>query len=123
MSGTVSVNDAEAYVACGLQGFGLIHPPRYMVLPHLESGALIEVLPQLSSASIPIWVAYLQNRHLSPKVRVFVDWVAELFGACPLLGGVESVGNECHGSKRPKHTDDGIGTSPRLSREWLRSQE
>ncbi len=30
---------------------------------------------------------YLQSRHLSHKVRVFVDWVAELFAACPLLGG------------------------------------
>jgi len=123
MSGIVSVNDAEAYVACGLQGFGLIHPPRYMVLPHLESGALIEVLPQLSSSPIPIWVAYMQNRHLSPKVRVFVDWVAELFGACPLLGGVESVGNECHDAKRPKRANEGTGNGPRLSRERLRSQE
>lgn len=87
MRGTVSVNDAEAYLACGLQGFGLIQVPRYMALPHLESGALREVLPQCVPAPMPISVVYLHNRHLSPKVRVFVDWVAELFSRCPLLGG------------------------------------
>lgn len=95
MSGSVSVNDGEAYVACGLQGFGLIQPPRYMVLPHLESGALVEVLPHLSPSPMPISVAYIQDRHLSPKVRAFVDWVAELFAACPLLGGVESGEGDC----------------------------
>jgi len=44
---------------------------------------------------MPISVAYMQNRHLSPKVRAFVDWVAELFGACPLLGGVDNGSGEC----------------------------
>ncbi|WP_028535694.1 LysR family transcriptional regulator [Paludibacterium yongneupense] len=95
MRGAISVNDGEAYVACGLQGFGLIQPARFMVLPHLESGALLEILPQLSPAPMPISVAYMQNRHLSPKVRAFVDWVADLFGACPLLGGVGSPSEEC----------------------------
>jgi len=95
MRGNVSVNDIEAYVACALQGFGMIQTARFMVLPHLESGALVEVLPQLSPASMPISVAYMQNRHLSAKVRAFVDWVAELFGACPLLGGVDHGSGEC----------------------------
>ncbi len=36
---------------------------------------------------MPINAIYLQNRHLSPKVRVFVDWVSELFAGCPLLSG------------------------------------
>jgi LysR family transcriptional regulator for bpeEF and oprC len=103
MRGSVSVNDGEAYVACGLQGFGLIKPPRYMVLPHLESGALVEVLPHLSSPPTPISVAYMQNRHLSPKVRAFVDWVAELFDACPLLGGAGTLDGACNVTAKPGH--------------------
>ena len=95
MGGNISVNDIEAYVACALQGFGMIQPARFMVLPHLESGALVEVLPQLSPSPMPISVAYMQNRHLSPKVRAFVDWVAELFGGCPLLGGIDNGNGEC----------------------------
>jgi len=87
MQGVVSVNDGDAYVACGLQGFGLIQPPRYMVHPYLESGELREVLRQWSPRAMPISAVYLHNRHLSPKVRAFVDWTAELFGRCPLLSG------------------------------------
>ncbi|NMG37491.1 LysR family transcriptional regulator [Azoarcus sp. TTM-91] len=96
--GVVSVNDADAYVTCGLQGFGLIQAPRYMVLPHLESGALREVLPQWQPAPMPISVVYLHNRHLSPKVRAFVDWVVELFSSCPLLSGCV-VESECSFAK------------------------
>ncbi|MCE1244346.1 LysR family transcriptional regulator [Oryzomicrobium sp.] len=85
--GRISVNDSEAYVACALKGFGLIQPARFMVLPYLESGELVEVLPEWKPSPMPISVVYLQNRHLSPKVRAFVDWVAELFSSCPLLSG------------------------------------
>src|SRR3546814_218737 len=87
VKGAVSVNDAEAYVTCGLNGFGIIQPSRYMVAPHLQSGALIEVLSDWKPPPMPISVAYLQNRHLSPKVRVFVDWISELFQHCPLMSG------------------------------------
>lgn len=95
MRGSVSVNDMDAYIACALQGFGMIQPARFTVLPLLESGALVEVLPEFAPAPMPISVAYMQNRHLSPKVRAFVDWAAELFGACPLLGGVDQGNGEC----------------------------
>lgn len=101
MRGSVSVNDGEAYVACAIQGFGLIQAPRFMILPQLESGQLVEVLPQLSPSPIPISVAYLQNRHLSPKVRAFVDWVADLFGACPLLSGVDADTGPCVAASVP----------------------
>lgn len=94
----VSVNDGEAYIACGLQGFGLIQPPRLLALPHLQSGALVEVLPHLSPTTMPISAAYMQNRHLSPKVRAFVDWVTALFQACPLLGGVGEHHGTCNSS-------------------------
>jgi LysR family transcriptional regulator for bpeEF and oprC len=95
MRGSVSVNDMDAYIACAVQGFGMIQPARFTVLPHLESGSLVEVLPALSPLPMPISVAYMQNRHLSAKVRAFVDWVAELFAACPLLGGVDQGNVEC----------------------------
>lgn len=103
MRGHVSVNDMDAYIACALQGFGMIQPARFTVLPHLQSGALVEVLPELSPSSMPISVAYMQNRHLSPKVRAFVDWVAELFGACPLLGGVDNGKGECRHGPAASH--------------------
>ncbi len=100
--GVVAVNDAEAYVKCGLQGFGLIQPPRYMVQPYLESGQLREVLHAWRPSPMPISVVYLHNRHLSPKVRVFVDWVAELFDRCPLIEGCPAnVSHECEFAGKP----------------------
>jgi LysR family transcriptional regulator for bpeEF and oprC len=96
VKGSMSVNDAEAYVACGVQGFGLIQPARLMVLPYLESGELREVLSPWVPPPMPISVVYLHNRHLSPKVRVFVDWVSELFGRCPLLSGRDAKPGDNH---------------------------
>ncbi|CAD6527396.1 LysR family transcriptional regulator [Paraburkholderia metrosideri] len=95
MKGIVSVNDADAYVTCGVEGFGLIQPALFMVLPHLRSGQLIEVLPELKPLPMPISAVYPHSRHLSPKVRVFVDWIAELFDRCPLLSGRGSLDATC----------------------------
>lgn len=98
MEGIVSVNDADAYVTCGIEGFGLIQPPLFMVLPHLREGRLKEVLPGVKPLPMPISVVYPHSRHLSPKVRVFVDWVAEVFDRYPLLSGKGSLDATC--SKR-----------------------
>lgn len=98
MRGSVSVNDADAYLTCALEGFGIIQAPLFMVLPHLRSGALKEVLPAWKPLPMPISTVYPHSRHLSPKVRVFVDWVAEVFDRCPLLSGRQSLDAIC--SKR-----------------------
>ncbi|HVW50044.1 MAG TPA: LysR family transcriptional regulator [Trinickia sp.] len=98
MPGSVSVNDADAYVTCALEGFGLIQAPLFMVLPHLRSGALKEVLPAWKPLPMPISAVYPHSRHLSPKVRVFVDWIAEVFDRCPLLSGRQGLDAPC--SKR-----------------------
>lgn len=96
--GSIAVNDAEAYVALGLQGFGLVQAARFMALPYLERGELVEILGEWRPAALPISVLYPQNRHLSPKVRAFSDWAAELFAQCPLLSGRDAdyVPGVCH---------------------------
>jgi DNA-binding transcriptional LysR family regulator len=81
----VAVNDSNAYVAAGLAGLGIMTAPRFMVEEHLASGALRPVLRDWSSDPVPLHVVYPPNRHLSTKLRIFVDWAAELFGA--QLGG------------------------------------
>ncbi|MDR5762599.1 LysR family transcriptional regulator [Caballeronia sp. LZ035] len=95
MRGMIAVNDAEAYLSCGLKGVGIIQVPRFMALPHLRAGELIEVLPQWNPLPMPISAVYPHNRHLSPKVRVFVDWAAELFERCPLLQGQKDAEDRC----------------------------
>ena len=85
--GIMSVNEWSAHLACGVQGFGIIQTARFMALPHMYKGELVEVLPQYRPAPVAISLLYLQSRQLSPKVRAFSDWVAELFARCPLLSG------------------------------------
>jgi len=106
MAGKLSVNDGDAYVACALQGFGLVQAPLYMIQPFLEDGRLVEILSQWKPVPMPISVVYLHNRHLSPKVRAFVDWVAELFATCPLQKGCQmgmaDEAKECHFTPKPE---------------------
>jgi LysR family transcriptional regulator for bpeEF and oprC len=66
-------------------GLGIMQMAAYMVEPLLASGALELVLEDWTSAPLPMHVVYPHNRHLSAKVRVFVEWVAELFARHPAL--------------------------------------
>src|SRR5690606_19875709 len=118
VDGKVSVNDSEAYVQCGVSGFGLIQPSRYMVASLLESGQLREILSEWTPPPLPISVVYLHNRHLSPKVRVFVDWISELFQRCALMSG-------CKHQHMVEHECTFAGTEKPLAnvRELLRQEE
>lgn len=91
LKGAVSVNDSEAYVGCALAGYGLAQPALFMVLPQLETGELVEVLPQYRPQPLAISAVYPQNRQPSPKVRLFIDWVLSLFEGCPILQGKEDI--------------------------------
>jgi DNA-binding transcriptional LysR family regulator len=58
----------------------------FQAQPYLDSGALQRLLPDWSHPLLPIYVVYPPNRHLSAKVRAFVDWAAELFASHPAAG-------------------------------------
>lgn len=75
----VALNDGEAYAAAGLAGLGVMHAPSFLVDDALADGRLVRLLEGWTTDPLPVYVMYPQNRHLSAKVRAFVDWVAELF--------------------------------------------
>jgi LysR family transcriptional regulator for bpeEF and oprC len=79
LPGTIALNDSNAYVQAGLAGLGIIQMTDYLMMQHVLSGRMVQVLPDWTSEPLPVHVVYPQNRHLSAKVRVFVEWVAELF--------------------------------------------
>lgn len=85
MRGAFSVNDTDAYLEGALMGFGLIQAPQMVAAPHLAAGRLTELLPAFKPQSRPISALYPTSRHLSPTVRVFVDWAAEIFERSNLL--------------------------------------
>ncbi|WP_321943360.1 LysR family transcriptional regulator [Paraburkholderia tropica] len=77
-------DNAEALLACGLAGFGLIHALRPALQPHIDAGQLVEVVPGVVKVPKPISVMYPNREHLPGKVRVFVDWLTELIDKrCP----------------------------------------
>ncbi len=81
----LAVNDSTAYMTAGLQGLGIIQMASYLVEPMVASGQMELALADWTSTPLPINVVYPQNRHLSAKVRVFVEWIADLFMTHPRL--------------------------------------
>lgn len=77
LPGPVAVNSAYGYAACCLAGMGFIQAPRYHVDQYLHSGELVEVFPEWAPEPMPVSVLYPHARHLSPRVRVFVEWLVE----------------------------------------------
>ena len=73
----VAVNDAGALLDAGLAGLGIMRLPRFMADPHLASGELVALFQDWQTEPTSLFVAFPPNRHLSAKLRVFVDWVAE----------------------------------------------
>jgi DNA-binding transcriptional LysR family regulator len=82
---SLSVNDSRAGVVAALAGLGILHTATFQVQDHVSSGELEPLFAGWCTESIPLHVVYPPNRHLSNKVRVFVDWVAELFGKHDLI--------------------------------------
>ncbi|HKO89008.1 MAG TPA: LysR family transcriptional regulator [Burkholderiales bacterium] len=99
VQGNIAVNDGDAYLAAGLSGLGVMQAPLMQVGKKLATGQLIRLLPEWSIDPLPVWVMYPQNRHLSAKVRVFVDWVAEMFARHWHFDGAVPVQTE---PKEPK---------------------
>jgi LysR family transcriptional regulator for bpeEF and oprC len=83
--GHIALNDSNSYLQAGLAGLGVIITVDFMVRDHIAAGVLVPVMPDWISDPIPIHVVYPQNRHLSAKVRVFVEWVADLFASHPAM--------------------------------------
>ncbi len=75
----LSVNEANAYVTSIVAGLGIGQIISWQAQRYLDSGALVQLLPDWTQPPLPVYVVYPPNRHLSAKVRAFVDWAAELF--------------------------------------------
>jgi LysR family transcriptional regulator for bpeEF and oprC len=81
----VAVNDSNAHISAVLAGLGVSQTALFTATPYLASGELVRVLPEWSRPPLAVHVVYPPNRHLSAKVRAFVDWAADLFSRYPNL--------------------------------------
>lgn len=78
LHGNIALEDENSYVAAAEAGLGIAQIPAFVLKEAMERGTLELVLGDWFPDPSPLYVVYPQNRHLSNKVRVFVDWVAEL---------------------------------------------
>lgn len=85
LSSHIALSDSYAYTSAGLSGLGIVQMANFLMTPFIEDGRLIPILEDWTNEPLPIHVVYLQNRHLSAKVRVFVEWVADLFSNHPTM--------------------------------------
>ncbi len=74
----LAVDDGNAYLAAGLAGLGILWLPDYMARPHRASGELVPLFEDWRLDPMPLYIAFAPNRHVSTKLRVFIEWVAEL---------------------------------------------
>lgn len=78
--GRIVCNSGVALLDAAEKGLGLVQLPDYYVSEKLRSGDLLAVLNDLRQPDDGIWAIYPQNRHLSAKVRVLVDFLAAKLG-------------------------------------------
>lgn len=79
VSGNLEANNAEALQAAILDGLGLGLLPLWLVGGDLKAGRLLDALPGYHMPDSAIYAVYPPGRHLSPKVRRFVDFLAERY--------------------------------------------
>jgi LysR family transcriptional regulator, regulator for bpeEF and oprC len=79
VQGTMSLSDGASVCDAARAGYGLAQLQDFFIDALIARGQLVPVLEKFKPAAQPIWLVYPQARHLSPKVRVFVDFMVEKF--------------------------------------------
>jgi DNA-binding transcriptional LysR family regulator len=80
VNGSLHANSGDVLVAAAVSGLGLVYEPCFLVAEALADGTLVRVLPACCGMSGDIWAVYPTRRHLSVKVRLFVEHLASSFG-------------------------------------------
>ena len=76
---SILVNESNAHHACALAGLGLVHTLDFMVRPSIDRGDLVVVLKEYRAKPLDVFIVYPPSRQKSTKVRVFVDWVTQIY--------------------------------------------
>lgn len=82
----VTANNSNTVAELARLGFGIMQAPRYHFAAELARGTLKELLPDYPPVPIPLAAVYPQNRQITRRLRVFLDWVTEIFTSANLQG-------------------------------------
>lgn len=77
----LGINESNAHIAAGEAGLGIVQTFTYSLKPALASGKLVEILAAWRPAPYPFHVVYARHRHVPPRLRVFIEWLAAVFPA------------------------------------------
>ena len=75
----ITVSGSETYASAARAGLGLIQAPRYRLEQDFRRGTLVPVLTATPPTRTPVSALYPGGKHLSQRMRVFLDWLAEQF--------------------------------------------
>ncbi|MBL8382136.1 MAG: LysR family transcriptional regulator [Burkholderiales bacterium] len=92
VAGSVHSNNGDLLAAAAVQGIGICCEPDFIVAADLAAGRLRRVLEGYRAPSTPIHAVYASRRHLSAKVRAFVDFLAEAFASWEAPGAPANSG-------------------------------
>ena len=83
VNGPLKVNNGDALKAAALKGLGLTMLPSFITGADLHTGNLVAVLDRFVPQDVGLYAVYPHSRLLSPKVRAFIDFLAERFAPIP----------------------------------------
>ena len=78
LPGALHVNSAQTYEAAALAGLGLIQVPLLGIGRYLESGALVEIMPDFHRRSLAVSLVVAHRSNLSRRVRAFMKWIEDV---------------------------------------------
>ena len=79
VTGSLHANSGDALQAAAIGGLGIVYEPDFLLADALRRGLLVRLLPAFAGGTGEIWAVYPSRKHLSLKVRLFVDFVAQSF--------------------------------------------
>ena len=102
VKGNLTLNDDEALWQATLGGLGIALLPTFIVGNDLQSGRLQAVLTEHVPTERNLHALYLPNRHLSAKVRVFIDFLVARFSPEPYWDRDWAVAGTAGGGRKPR---------------------
>ncbi len=78
----LSADQADLLLELSRRGVGITQLPEFQLMPDFQSGELVPLLPECGIPE-PLYIVYRKQRNLSPRVRTFIDFVAERFREAP----------------------------------------
>ena len=79
----MSANNGDFLSTAAADGLGIVIQPTFIAHRHIKSGALIPILSDVEWPGTPAWAVYPPTRHLSHRVRTFIDFLVDYFSDIP----------------------------------------